>query len=456
MPREITLDPDVPDTLRPHEVRLQSQLAIDYVVVDGEFARIDGVLRRLTGEKSKVVVIQTHPRRSSAMNLNAWPMTHLVGRGVDTFSFNNRATNSAAGTEVITIWEDLALDTAAAVAEMRRRGYEYVVLYGHSAGGPLVAYYQNIAENGNGAHSRTALSNFAGHKRNGRELDLPAADAVVTQSSTAGTAYSFLMRLDGSVIDEGRGTRDPELNPFTVANGFDPETGAGHYSETFRRSYYAAQSRRMNRLIDQARQTRRACMDGRGLFADDDLVVICGIRGELACVDLSLSSTTLQPYRTTSSAAAELVPSKRRVVPDYALRNSRFRDGGTVHTIRSFLSYRAVAADPASWDPEAVTPDASGIDFSSTHSSTPANIAGVTVPVLITSATADTQVHLRSAELIFNSAARASQRDLVFVDGAEHDMTPADESYGDTRSRHLSVVADWLERTFPVLEEAGR
>lgn len=455
MPPEMSLDPDTPDVLRPDEDGLPFGFTTEYVLVDGEFARIDGVLRRRQGEKSDVVVIQTHPRRSSAMNLNAWPMSHLVGRGVDTFSYNNRATNSAAGTEVITIWEDLALDVAAAVAEMRRRGYQYVVLYGHSAGGPLVTYYQSIAEHGNSILSKKALSQFAGYERNEREVRLPAADAVVTQSSTAGTAYSFLMRLDGSVIDEERGTRDPDLDPFSSANGFDPETGAGHYSEMFIRSYRAAQCRRMNRLIDQVRRKRMACSEGRGLFLDDDLIVIHGIRGELACVDLSLSAATTRPYTVSSSGAPEIVTSRRRIVPGYARRNSSFRDGGTVHTLRSFLSYRAVVAAPEFWDPEAVTADASGIDLSSTHSSTSANISAVTVPVLMTYATADTQVHLPTAELIFNAAAQASHRNLVFIDGAEHDMTATEERFGDTRAQHLSAVVDWLAGIFPRLERGA-
>src|SRR5687768_5261741 len=142
----------------------------EYVFVDNEFARIDGVLRSHIGGPSKINIIQTHPRRASAMSLSAQPMSRLRELGVDTFAVNNRATNSSAGTEVVTIWEELLLDLAAATLEMRRRGYRYVVLYGHSAGGPLVSHYQNVAENGATAYRQgAALSGFTGFVRDDRE-----------------------------------------------------------------------------------------------------------------------------------------------------------------------------------------------------------------------------------------------------------------------------------------------
>lgn len=446
MSREIQFDSDLPDVLAPAD---GSQLVTEYVLIDNEYARIDGVLRRHRRGNAHTVVVQTHPRRTSAMNLSAWPMNNLAGRDFDTFAFNNRATNSAAGTEVITIWENLALDMASAVAEMRRRGYLHVVLYGHSAGGPLVSYYQNVAENGSAAlGGETSLSGFTGYQEEGRELRLPPADAIITQSSTTGTAYSLLMRLDGSVMNEDLGTRDPELNPFLAANGFDVETGKADYSEHFVKTYFAAQCARMNRLVDRAREMRDACRAGRGSFLDDELIVIRGIRGELSCVDLSLASRTTQPRLISSSGAPSVVASNRRVVPDYAIRNSSFRDGGTVHTLKSFLSYRAITGDPTQWNPDSVTLSSCGLDLSSSNTTTSVNISGVSVPILLTAGTADTQVHLPAAELMLNSAVHTSDKQLVFIDTAEHDMTPTEARVADTRAQHLTVVAGWLAERF--------
>lgn len=439
MTERIDLDPDRPDLAE------SVQSIEEYVWIDNEFARIDGVLRKRLGGRSSVVVIQTHPRRTSAMNLSAWPCRALVGCGFDTFAYNNRATNSAAGTEVITIWEDLALDVAAAVAEMRRRGYEYVVLYGHSAGGPLVSYYQNVAENGNAAlNGDAALSRFSGYIRRDRDVTLPPADGLILQNTTTGTGFSFLMRLDGSIVDEERGIRDPQLDPFSDSNGFDAQTGEAHYDAEFRRTYAVSQAARMNRLIEVAQQKLARCRSGAGSFLDDELIVIRGIRGELSCVDLDIASRTQEPHTVFPGEQRKVVTSKRRVVPHYALRNARFRDGGTVHTMSSFLSYRAIRSYPGIFDPEAVTPQACGVDLASTHSTTSANLSGTNVPLLITASTSDSQVHLPSAELAFNAAVSSADRYLAFVEGAEHDMTPVGPEYGDTRQTHIDLLAQWL------------
>ncbi|HET7028563.1 MAG TPA: hypothetical protein VFI28_12790 [Candidatus Limnocylindrales bacterium] len=423
----------------------------EYVVVDNVFGRIDGVLRRRPGRTAPTVVVQTHPRLPSDGNLTAWPNLDLPLHGIDTFAFNNRYSNSAAGTEVITAWENFGLDMAAAVAEMRRRGYRHVILYGHSAGGPLVAFYQNVAENGNGVfRDGRALCGFRGYlDRNGRALGLPPADAIVTHNGTTGTGYSFLVRLDGSIVDEARALRDPQLDPFEPANGYDPATGAAHYEATFLRRYYAAQCRRMNRLVAVAQDRLARNRAGRGEFVDDGFIVIPGIRAEPASVDLGLAAATSAEWPLHPGGASTMVRSRRRLVPNYARRNRSLRDGGTVHTLSGFLSYRAVLADPEVHDPDATTPELGGVDLSSSNATTAGNIAGVTVPLLVTASTADTQVHLPHAELAWNAAVRAADRTLAFVDGAEHDMTPIDERYGDTRAIHLAIVRDWLADRFP-------
>jgi alpha-beta hydrolase superfamily lysophospholipase len=421
----------------------------EYLVIGDENARIDGVLRQAAGGRSSTVLIQTHPRARSEENLTGWPCPELPARGFDTFAYNNRVTNSTAGTEVVTEWEELALDVAAAVTEMRKRGYRSVILYGYSAGGPLVSYYQNVAENGNAVfRGGDTLSGFTGFERGGRELRLPPADGIVVQNSTTGTGYSFLTRLDGAVVDESTGERDPELDLFEPSNGYDPATGAASYSRAFLRRYFAAQCLRMDRLIASAQERLEASLAGRGRFRDDDLMVIPGIRAEPASVDLALAAQTSEPRPLHPSGATTVVRSSRRVVPNYALRNRRFRDGGTVHTYRSFLSYRAVIADPASHDPDAVTPETAGVRLESTNSTTPGNIAGISVPLLITSGTADTQVHIPHAELMFNAATRTRDKEIAFIEGAEHDMTPVRPESGDTRGTHLQVVSEWLEARF--------
>ena len=424
----------------------------EYLVIDNEFGRVDGVLRLGPGGRSRAVVVQTHPRLSSDENLVVWPMLDLPGRGIDTFAYNNRYANSTAGTEVITVWEDIGLDVAAVVAEMRRRGYDYVVLYGYSAGGPTVAYYQAVAERGNAIfNGGAALSGFTGFFEDGpgqRERRLPPADALIFQNPTTGTGASFLARLDPSIVDESTGRRDPALDMFEPANGHDPATGAARYSPGFLSRYYRAQGARMDRLIAAAQQRREDVAAGRGRFLDDDLIVIPGIRAEPASVDLSLQSRTVAEWPLQPGGGRRVIHSDRAVVPHYFRRNRSFRDGGTVHTLRSFLSYRAVLVGPDGYNPDAVQLEDVGIVAASTNNSTPTCLAAVSVPVLVTSATGDTQVHLPQAELACNAVASAD-RLLVGIQGGEHDMSPAGPGSGDPRAAHLEVLADWLGHRFP-------
>ncbi len=424
----------------------------EYIVVADAHARVDGVLR--TGRRpSSVVVIQTHPRLPSDENLVVWPMLDLPARGIDTFAYNNRYANSTAGTEIVTVWEDIALDEAAVVAEMRRRGYRSVVLYGYSAGGPTVAYYQAVAERGNAAfNGGAALSGFegffdgAGPTR--RERRLPPADGLIFQNSTTGTGWSFLARLDPSVVDEASARRDPALDMFEPANGYDSATGAGAYGRAFLERYYRAQGERMQRLIAGAQERLEETRSGRGRFRDDDLLVIAGIRAEPASIDLALASATQASGRSHPGGGETIVRSDRAVVPNYERRNHSFRDGGTVHTLRSFLSYRAVRVLPGGYDPDAVAPERAGIDLVSSNSNTAAMLASVTVPVLVCAGTADTQVHLPHAELLYNAAVATGDRSKAFIAGAEHDLTPAAPGAPDTRNAHLDVVVDWLSTRY--------
>src|SRR5262245_633110 len=155
---------------------------------------------------------------------------------------------------------------------MRDRGYKHVVLFGHSAGGPLMDFYQNVAEHGNAAFKQgRTLSGFRGFfDSSGNERRLPGADAQITAASTIGTSASFLLRLDGSVVDETTASRHPELDMFNPANGFNPATGTGSYNAAFLAFYHTAQRDRMNRLINSVQDQLDDISTGKGRFTDND------------------------------------------------------------------------------------------------------------------------------------------------------------------------------------------
>jgi alpha-beta hydrolase superfamily lysophospholipase len=120
--------------------------------------------------------------------------------------------------------------------------------------------------------------------------------------------------------------------------------------------------------------------------------------------------------------------------------------GSAQQTLTSFLSYRAVHC--ANYDPEAVTPEGSGVDLDSVNSTGPGNIKNVTVPILILQGTADTEVHLTSAELNFNSATSTSDKTLKFIEGATHGFTPLRPEFGDTQAVATDTIIQWIAERF--------
>jgi acetyl esterase/lipase len=382
-------------------------------------------------------------------NLTSYPGPELAEHGIDALCFNNRFTNSPAGSDLDTVFEEFALDVAAAVQFARDQGYRNVVLTGHSAGGPTMAFYQHVAERGNAVFRDGAtLSGFRGFfDPSGTDLRLPPADGVILRSITLGTAASFLTRLDGSVVDEATGEHDPALNPYDERNGFDPATGTAAYDESFLRRYFRAQAERMNRLIERGLATIAAIDEGRDRFGDDEFVVIPRTRANPCTNDLSLAHATSRPHRLEPAGGVVPITDVRPLTDEHRLNADAA--GAAVHRLRALLSYRLVRADPERFDPLAITADAAGIDFASTNSSTPTNLAGIAAPVLILQGTADesNSVTLASAELL-DSVGPNDRRSLVFVAGGLHSMKPVHPDYGDTRGIAVGVIREWLGAQF--------
>jgi pimeloyl-ACP methyl ester carboxylesterase len=377
-------------------------------------------------------------------------MLDLGAHGFDTFSYNNRYTNSAAGIDVSTLWEPLALDVAAAVREMRDRGYEHVVLLGTSAGGPLVAYYQAVAERGNALFQpERTLSGFRGFfDADGSEQRLPVADALVFQNGTTGPALSFCIRLDGSVVEEAGAIREPSLDLFDPVNGFDPDRGTAAYDEEFLHRYQRAQADRMNRLIRSAQERLARLREIGRPFVDDDFIVIPGTRGYPAFVDLRVAQESRTPHALQPGDRHEVIRSDRLTIPTAARDNLGRASGATIHTLTSFLSYRAIRTYPERYDPAAVTLEEFGVDMGSTNTSTTTNLAQVTVPLLITQGTADIEVYVPSAEMNHDAAGSADKQ-LTFIEQADHGMLdPRDPASTRTRELQLGVVATWLQTRF--------
>jgi len=120
-----------------------------------------------------------------------------------------------------------------------------------------------------------------------------------------------------------------------------------------------------------------------------------------------------------------------------------------MYTVKSWLSSNALRVDPERYR---MTEDSiEGIDWQSSNTSTPANIAGVRAPLLIMAMTG--HYWMVSSEIFYQ---RATSRDkqLVFVEGASHNIVPCRAcevfpgQYGDTVKTTFDHVANWLRERF--------
>jgi hypothetical protein len=81
----------------------------------------------------------------TANYLNHLGCRELSARGFLTLCFNTRFENNEASVR----WEETPLDVKAAVDFARAQpGITRVILFGHSGGGPLMSFYQAVAEKG--------------------------------------------------------------------------------------------------------------------------------------------------------------------------------------------------------------------------------------------------------------------------------------------------------------------
>ncbi len=203
--------------------------------------------------KAHVAVVNMH---EDGNRLHDIACTELVKRGFYVLCMNGRSDNN----EALDYWNDLPLDVATGVKYLKETvKASKILLYGGSGGGPLMTFYQNVAQNGpsvcQGANKLIPCGN---------ELaNLPAADGIILRDAHPGTAVNTLRSVNPSLQrDDKPGQIVAALDPFSGKNGFNGK-GPSHYSREFQERYFKAQAARMNRLVDGALAKLRAMEAGK-------------------------------------------------------------------------------------------------------------------------------------------------------------------------------------------------
>lgn len=385
--------------------------------------------------RARVGVIVMH---ATASFLNHPSCTQLSRRGYTVLAIDPPLANP-------NLWEELPEYLGLGMRYLRESGLvDSVALLGHSGGGPLVLFYQSVAENGpeRGQDSNKFVplpSSLA---------DLPAADGMVLLDSHLSPAFMNLTYLDPAVKDGDSMVRDPALDLYAEANGYSP-TGAS-YSPEFRQAFFAEQAKRHMALVQEALERSESICSGDGLYLDDEPLVIHGLTPRIWSTDRSLLAHTHDAHTILHGDGSRSSEVARSVRPIFGSERARrtYLSACLQTSVQQYLSWNAVRVG----DDYAITEDdIAGIDWSSSNTSAPWNAEGVTVPMLIMPMTG--HYFLAPDEIIYQHAASAD-KELAYVEGALHDFAPSKSTepspgfFGDTVKTVFDHVDGWLAKRF--------
>ncbi|MBB4688755.1 alpha/beta fold hydrolase [Amycolatopsis jiangsuensis] len=270
-------------------------------------ATVRGVLATVPG--ARTVVCLMHPRQ----DLSHHPLVPLLLRaGAAVWTQHTRSVNN----DLNLLHEQALLDVAAGQVFLRDKGFEQVVVLGHSGGGTLFAFYAEQAALP--AAERIAVTP-GGRPVGLAEATMPVPDGAVFLAPHPGQGKLLLACIDPSVADEGDPLSVvPELDPWSPANGFVEPPGSSRYTEDFLQRYRAAQRARVARIDAVAREALARTVEARAAFKKSGaaadrrrslapkIITVFRTDADPRCVDLSLDPSE-RPYGSLFGKRPDLI-----------------------------------------------------------------------------------------------------------------------------------------------------
>ena len=397
-----------------------------------------------SGPAPHVAFLVTHRNSSYVTHTST---TQLSSRGFMVLGMNVRFANNEAQVD----WQDIALDVRSGVRFLRSQpGITTVILIGPSGGGPVMSFYQAVAENGPAYCQGPNKIVECSSQRLAGFVPSDRADGIVYLDAHPGISVNTLRSLNAAVMNEDQPFKaiNSTLDPFNVKNGFNPD-GNSVYSAEFQEKYFRAQADRMNALIDKALEIKRRMADGKYQPTDDDSFVFYRNSARLSDVSTGVHGGTLNPaklLKNDGTIVTQIVQSVRIPDPgsreDDQLMGSGNSAGVKELRITSFLTANAIRA----------THSLDGIDWCSANDTTICAIREIHVPVLI--AAMGAHYFIRDNEILFENGAMAD-KDFIVIEGATHGGTGCTEctavtgvDYSNARKNIYDYIANWTNDRF--------
>ena len=368
-------------------------------------------------------------------------------------------------------YEDHVPAIAAGISYLRDHvaGITRVVLLGRSMGAPMMAFYQNVQENGIDvcrSSERILPCNTENLIDEAGESLLPPVDGIVLADAHLGDALATFTYMDPAVTDPAMPHwRDSALDMFASANGYPGDAEArtprfrdASYDAAFVERFLAAQAGRNAKVLKHAQDLWAQIEAGEtGLYPDDMILTVPGAENaaRLWQADLDLLKCTRRAHIfLTRDGRKDMSPGP---ICSVRVPSARFANadsiGSVLHLpIRVWLGAHALRTDGTYRQTEN---SLSGIDYESSNTSTVANIRGITKPLLLVANSA--HYFIVTNEIIFDNAASADKT-FAITEGAVHAGTPCTAceqalglgpgTYGDTVGRAFDFIDAWLGERF--------
>ena len=393
-----------------------------------------------SGSEPHIGIIVMH-REANFMNHVA--CGEFARRGFMVLCMNSRFENSEASVK----WESIPLDVAGGVNYLKKLlgANGKIILFGHSGGAVTMSFYQAVAEKG-----PTVCQGANKLVQCGDDLKgLTPVNGIIISDGHPGNPILRLRSVNPAIVDERTGRVDPKLDPFSPKNGYNPD-GSSRYSEAFKKSYFAAQSAKMNRLTAIALRQLKNIEAGKDVYSDDAPFNLPGFdNARLMSLDSTIRHTTAQPeklLKNDGTVAKQSVESIAPPRPELAKLNRTFGEGARGGlTIRSFLSSNAIRSTDSM--------DEKQIDLCSSNNSTPCMLQNVSVPLLAVAHQASFQNLIQEVEFNYLSA-KSADKDFIIVEGSMTSIgactncaKPASE-YANARKNFFDYAAKWINDRF--------